>query len=149
MKPGDSIPEVSVLDTNKKEVPLSQMKGPLVVYFYPKDETSGCTIEACEFRDRYEEFTALGAQVIGISRDSPDSHVRFSTRNNLNFTLMSDPSGKAEHAFGVEKGLFGLLRGRATFVFDKDLKLIYTFNSLTQFKSHVANSLRALQKAAG
>src|SRR5258708_3771303 len=90
---------------------------PLVVYFYPKDETYGCTKEACRFRDQYEDFVAAGAEVIGISRDDAASHAKFREHHHLPFTLLSDPDGKVAASWGVKTTLG--LPGRTTFVFDK------------------------------
>ena len=146
MRIGDRIPEITLKDANGIQVNLNELSGPLVVYFYPKDETSGCTVEACEFRDRYEEFHALEAHVIGISHDSVESHRRFADRHNLRFTLLSDENGIAKTAFDVKDSLFGLLKGRETFVFDNEMKLVYRFRSAIHFRQHISNALNALKQ---
>ena len=110
---------------------------PLVIYFYPKDETPGCTAEACSFRDSYDAFEEAGAKIFGISGDSVKSHAKFAKRLNLNFTLLSDPKRIAEKKFGVERNLFGLLPGRETFVFNRQGRLTFRFNSALKATQHV------------
>lgn len=150
LKIGDSIPNISLLDQNGEKVSLGELKGttPLVIYFYPKDETPGCIAEACSFRDQYEDFEKAGAKVYGISGDSVDSHAKFAKRLKLNFSLLSDSSKRAEKAFGVERNLFGLIPGRVTFIFDKEGKLQYEFSSAVQATKHISEALRALEKIA-
>ena len=144
---GDSIPDIELKDENDQTVSLSSFIGsPVVIYFYPKDNTSVCTAQACGFRDSYEEFCEIGAEVIGISRDSSESHKKVSKKRKLPFTLLSDPKKKALKAFGVPSGLFGLVPGRVTFVFDKDGKVIHTFRSDFQAQKHIDQALKALRK---
>jgi peroxiredoxin Q/BCP len=119
---------------------------PLVVYFYPKDETYGCTIEACAFRDSYEDFLAAGADVIGISRDDAASHESFKQNHRLPFTLLSDPGGKVASAWGV-KGRFGL-GGRVTYVFDAAGTLRHKFDSAIRFGKHVDEALAVVKTLA-
>lgn len=148
LKTGDLIPPLTLPDQNGNNVSLSDLTGssPVVIYFYPKDETPGCIAEACSFRDQYEDFEAAGAKVFGISGDSVKSHAKFAKRLKLNFSLLSDQSKKAERAFGVERNLFGLVPGRVTFVFDKEGKLQYEFNSAIQATKHISEALQALKK---
>ena len=114
---GDALPEISLPDQDGKEVFLSSFKGtPLVIYFYPKNNTSGCTAEACSFRDHYEKFKELGAEVIGISGDSVSSHYKVREKKKLLFILLSDKNRYAEKVFGVPRNLFGTLPGRVTFI---------------------------------
>ncbi|WP_258105065.1 peroxiredoxin [Marinoscillum sp. MHG1-6] len=142
---GDPIPQLTLKDQDGKEVNLSELRGhPVVIYFYPKDDTPGCTTEACSFRDQYEDFENAGAEVIGISADSVSSHKRFATKYRLNFRLLSDKGRKAEKAFGVERNLLGLIGGRVTFVFDAKGHLIKEFNSARNFLAHITESLDAL-----
>lgn len=147
MKIGDQIPNITLPDQDKNEVNLADFKGvnPLVIYFYPKDETPGCTMEACGFRDQYEDFTDVGAKVFGISTDSVGSHKRFATKYNLNFQLLSDRRRDAEKAFGVKRGLLGLLPGRVTFVFNQQGELIHQFDSVLQPAKHIREALEALK----
>jgi peroxiredoxin Q/BCP len=116
----------------------------LVVYFYPKDETYGCTKEACSFRDQYEDFIAAGAEVIGVSGDDADSHAKFKANHRLPFTLLTDPGGKVAAAWGVKS--LGPLKGRVTFVFDKTGKLRHRFDSQIRFGKHVDEALAIARK---
>lgn len=146
LKLGDHIPDVTLNDQNADPVSLYEFTGKmaLVVFFYPKDDTHGCTLEACRFRDEYEKFEQAGARVIGISSDSVKSHKQFAKKHNLNFTILSDPKREALTAFGVRRNLFGLLPGRATFVFNQDGKLVKEFNSAFQATRHIKEAFQAL-----
>jgi thioredoxin-dependent peroxiredoxin len=149
---GDKAPEFSLAIGGGGTVRLADYHGKktVVVYFYPKDETAGCTIESCTFRDSYEDFVAAGAEVIGISTDSVASHDRFSAKHRLPFILGSDPDGDVAKKFGVEKNLIGM-PGRVTFVIDKSGVVRDAFSSLLRFKTHVSRSLelvRTLEKSA-
>src|SRR5690349_17523932 len=104
-------------------------KKALVLYFYPKDETPGCTAEACAFRDQHDEFVAAGAVVVGVSGDSAESHARFKAHHGLPFDLVSDPGGAAARAFGVKRTL-GLVPGRVTFVIDDQGVVRHRYDSL-------------------
>ena len=119
----------------------------LVVYFYPKDETYGCTAEACSFRDKYEDFVAAGAEVIGISRDDSSSHASFKEHHRLPFTLLTDPDGKVADAWGIKKTL-GLMPGRVTFVFDKAGVCRHRFDSQLRFGRHVDEALEMIKQLA-
>lgn len=132
-------------DGNDFDSKILQERVPLVLYFYPRDFTPGCTAEACAFRDRYAEFTQLGARVIGVSSDSPERHKAFAQKHNLPFTLLSDPGGKLATRFGVKSSLLGLLPGRETFIFDRDKKLVYTFRSM-QAGPHISRALLEIKK---
>ena len=115
----------------------------------PKDETPGCTIEACAFRDAYEDFVAAGAEVIGISRDDADKHAGFKAHHRLPFTLLTDtPSGSAATAFGVKKSLLGLLPGRVTFVIDKAGVVQHRFESQIRMGKHVDDALALVKRLA-
>jgi len=118
----------------------------LVVYFYPKDETFGCTIEACSFRDAYEDFVAAGADVIGVSRDDAASHASFKAHHRLPFTLLTDPGGKLGKSWGVG-GSF-ISAGRVTFVFDKSGILRHRFDSKIRFGKHVDEALDVVKRLA-
>ncbi|MBT8263176.1 MAG: peroxiredoxin [Bacteroidia bacterium] len=145
LKIGNSIPEFSLKDQHGNLFESKSLIGKTssVIYFYPKNFTPGCTKEACEFRDRYEAFTDMNAKVIGISRDSTVSHRRFANQYNLPFTLLSDKNNEVGKMFGVKKSFLGLLPGRETYVFDKQGKLIFTFNSLDA-KPHITKALQQL-----
>ena len=146
LKVGESMPETTLIG-DAGPVQLRERIGrPLVVYFYPKDETYGCTKEACSFRDQYEDFVAAGADVIGISRDDAASHASFKDHHKLPFTLLSDPGGKVADAWGV-KG-FGPLPGRVTFVFDKAGTCKHRFDSQIRFGKHVDEALAIVKQLA-
>lgn len=148
MKTGDAIPDISLLDQHGAKVSLHDYvgKNPLVVYFYPKDDTPGCTAEACSFRDRFDEFEKVDAKIIGISSDSVASHAAFAKKYKLNFTLLSDTQRKAEKQFGVQRNLFGLIPARITFVFDSSGKMVYQFNSAVMATKHISEALNALKR---
>jgi peroxiredoxin Q/BCP len=147
IKIGDSIPTFTLLDQNNVEIKIKNKVGtPLVIYFYPKDDTPVCTREACGFRDDFGDFADLGAEIFGISSDSPRSHKRFAEKYRLNFTLLSDSKKEVEKLFGVKRNLFGLLLERVTFVVDKEGIVRHIFNSQFEAKKHVQEALNILQK---
>ncbi|EMY82170.1 peroxiredoxin [Psychroflexus gondwanensis] len=144
---GDSIPSFELNDQNSNIFNSDDIIGkkPVVIYFYPKDFTPGCTKEACSFRDSYEDFKEIGAEVIGISNDSEKSHAKFSAKYNLPFILLSDANGRVRKKFGIKKSLLGLVPGRETFVIDAQGKLIFKFNSLDA-SQHMKKALKAIKK---
>ncbi len=148
LKKGDTIPDIQLPNQEGELISLHSFKGrsPLVIYFYPKNNTPGCTAEACSFRDNYEDFVKLGATVIGISGDSVESHKSVTKKRRLPFTLLSDSKRKAEKAFGVERNLFGLLPGRVTFITDKNGQIIDVFSSVSRPKAHITIALKSLEK---
>lgn len=141
---GDAMPDSTLVGADGPTQLRARIGKPLVVYFYPKDETYGCTKEACSFRDQYEDFVAAGADVIGISADDAASHDKFREKHRLQFTLLSDPGGKVANAWGVKKTL-GILPGRVTFVFDKQGVLRHRFDSQLKFNQHVDEALQAIK----
>ncbi|HTV74785.1 MAG TPA: peroxiredoxin [Candidatus Acidoferrales bacterium] len=143
---GDRVPEFSLLDQDALPVTGDALlaAGPLVLYFYPKDETPGCTREACAFRDAYTDFADAGASVVGVSADDPVSHKRFAERHRLPFRLLSDPTGALAKSFGVKKTL-GILPGRVTFVIDRSGIVRYAFSSQIAPERHVSEALRVLK----
>ncbi|MGB1445775.1 MAG: peroxiredoxin [Flavobacteriaceae bacterium] len=144
---GDIVPYFELNDQKgelfKSDTVIGQK--PAVVYFYPKDETPGCTAEACSFRDSYEDFKDLGAEVIGISSDSIGSHKRFAERHRLPFILLADTKKKVQRLFKLPKLLFGLYTKRITFVIDKEGKVVYVHDSLLA-TSHIKKALKALKQ---
>lgn len=119
---GEQMPSFTLEDQDGTEIASDSLvgEGPLVIFFYPADNTPGCTTEACGFRDQHQDFSDAGARVVGISRDSVASHADFVKQRNLPYTLLSDPDNHVRKAFGVPGGLMGLLPGRVTFVLDRD-----------------------------
>lgn len=117
----------------------------MVIYFYPKDNTPGCTVQACSFRDQYEDFKDLGAEVIGISSDNIASHQKFTQQYKLPFILLSDSDKKIRKLFGVPSGLFGILPGRVTYVADKTGTIIMVFDSMMA-KRHIPKALEAIRE---
>ena len=146
---GQLAPDFELPDQNGRRVRLSGFRGrqPVVLFFYPKDDTTGCTIEACSFRDETPRFEMLGAQIIGISSDSSASHNRFAAKHTLGYTLLSDAGGKVRKLYGASGLLFGLIPGRITFVIDRNGTVRHLFSSQTQFQGHVEEALRALSGA--
>ena len=145
---GDMAPDFELKDKDGNKVKLSSYRGKksVVVYFYPKDETPGCTAQACSFRDSYQDFTDAGAEVIGISSDGSSSHAGFAENHRLPFVLLSDPIGKARKAYGAYD-LLGLIPGRVTYVIDKQGKVIHKFDSQLSPTKHINESLDAIRKA--
>jgi len=118
----------------------------LVIYFYPKDDSPGCTAQACSFRDQFEVFKEADALIIGISGQSVKSHKEFAEKHRLSFTLLSDKGNKLRKLFGVSTNLLGLLPGRVTYIADKTGKVIYLINSQMQSTKHVDEALRILKE---
>ena len=147
LKEGDVVPNFKAKTQSGEKFELSNYIGkPLVIYFYPKDNTPGCTTQACSFRDQYQDFQDLGAEVIGISGDSASSHQDFQKKHNLPFILLSDSDRKLRKLFGVPTALFGLVPGRVTYVFDASGKCIYIFDSISA-KNHITKALQVLKKS--
>lgn len=147
LKVGQAIPEFSLPDQHGKLFNSEDLKGKksFVLFFYPKDNTPGCTAEVCSFRDNYEAFTELGAEVVGISSDSKASHNRFSSKHKLPFVLLSDLGGKVRKLFKVEGHLLNLLPGRETYVINKEGTVEMVFNSINASR-HMEKALKALKK---
>src|SRR5215510_5293493 len=146
VKVGDQAPDFALESESGKSVTLSQFRGTknVVLYFYPKDETMGCTREACGFRDRYEAFAELGAEVLGVSSDSTESHRQFSSHHKLPFTLLSDPKKMVRKLYGVPSSM-GFVPGRVTYVIDKGGVIRHIFNSQMHPEEHVSEALRILK----
>lgn len=146
---GDLAPEFELKDHGGTIRRLSELRagGPVVLFFYPKDETAICTKEACGFRDEHARFLERGAQVVGISRDSVESHAAFRNHHQLPFLLLSDPGGKVADLFCVKKTL-GLLSGRATFVVDVDGMLRLNFASALSAQAHIDQALATVRALA-
>ncbi len=143
---GSPAPDFALEDQHGHTVRLADFRGRknVVVYFYPKDETRGCTAEACSFRDQFSAFTDAGAEVIGISGDSAASHKAFADNHRLPFTLLADTQGSVRDAFGVPKTA-GFIPGRVTYVIDKAGVIRHAFNSQFAATQHVDESLAILR----
>ncbi len=143
LNPGDPMPDTTLVGPDGPTKLRERIGKPLVVYFYPRDETYGCTKEACGFRDQYEEFVAAGAEVIGVSTDDAASHAKFREHHRLPFTLLSDPRGVVASSWGVRSRLG--IPGRVTFVFDKAGVVRHRFDSMLRFGKHVDEALEIVK----
>ncbi len=145
---GDIAPDFTLPTQSGAPVCLHDLlgKSAVVLFFYPKDNTAGCTAEACSFRDTYAVFQEAGAEVVGISSDSVESHRRFAARHGLPFTLLSDRGGKVRKLYGVP-ATFGILPGRVTYVIDRDGTVLHAFSSQFGPTEHIGQALQALQEA--
>ncbi|MFN5506831.1 MAG: peroxiredoxin [Flavobacteriia bacterium] len=144
---GDNCPAFSLPDSQGKQIHVNEYLGQkiLVLFFYPKDDTPGCTKEACAFRDAYADFLDLGCEVFGISSDDGQSHQAFQQKNKLPYPLLSDTQKKVRQQFGVPKSLFGLIPGRVTYVVGLDGKVAGIFNSQTNPVGHIEEALRVVR----
>jgi thioredoxin-dependent peroxiredoxin len=142
---GSKAPDFTLPSQSGEMVSLKEFLGEKVVilYFYPKDGTPGCTKEACAFRDEHEEFGKLDAEVIGVSSDSVESHRRFAEKHDLSFTLLSDEGGKVRKLYGVPK-TFGIFPGRVTYVIDEKGVIRHVFSSQIGAVKHVEGALKSL-----
>lgn len=146
LAPGDRAPHFALRDADGQEHSNAQLQGcPLVLFFYPKDDTPGCTAEVCAFRDSYADFRSLGAEVWGVSGDAAASHRRFSQRHRLPFPLLVDEGNRLRQAFGVP-AVLGLLPGRVTFVIDGEGVIRLVFNNLLDGPAHRREALIALRQ---
>ncbi len=145
IKVGDKVPSFKLKDQNGKLFSVNNSIGkPMVIYFYPKDDTPGCVKEACKFRDEFEDFLKLGTLVIGISSDNVESHKKFEEKYKLPFTLLADINNDVRKLFGVSKSMI-FLPGRVTYVVDKNGIVQYVFNSQFGAEKHIENSLKILK----
>ena len=145
VKVGDKAPEFTLPSQMGDNVSLSEFFGKknVVLYFYPKDETTGCTKEACTFRDKYEELTKLDAEVIGVSGQSVESHISFASHYGLPFILLSDEGNNIRGLYGVPSSM-GIIPGRVTYIIDKKGMVRHILNSQTQTQKHVEEAKKAL-----
>ena len=146
LKIGDSVPNFTLKNQNGETFNINEVLGKynLVIYFYPKDDTPGCTKEACKFRDEFQDFSDLNAKVIGISSDSVDSHKNFAKKYNLPFTLLADTNKEVRKKFGVPN-FSGIIPGRVTYIVDKNGKIVYIFNSMKNAEKHIDEAKRILK----
>lgn len=148
LKVGDSVPSFTLKDQHNQDINIADYigKNAMVIYFYPKDDTPGCTKEACKFRDEFEAFTDLDVKVVGISADDVESHKNFAEKYRLPFTLLSDIDNEVRRLFGVPKSMLGLLPGRVTYVVNKEGKIIHIFNSQFGAEKHITEALSKLKE---
>jgi len=148
---GDAAPDFTLPTQDGTTVSLRDLlsKGAIVLYFYPKDDTPGCTVEACSFRDAYEDFKDAGAEVIGVSSDSADAHKAFANKHALPFKLVADEGGKVRKAYGVKSTLLGLIPGRVTYVIDGKGVVQHIFDSQLNPAKHVREALDVIKRLKG
>jgi peroxiredoxin Q/BCP len=144
---GDLCPTFSLPDSQGKEVQIESYLGKkiLILFFYPKDDTPGCTKEACAFRDAYADFLELGCEVFGISSDSAVAHEAFQNKHRLPYNLLSDQQKKVRQQFGVPGNLFGLIPGRVTYIVGLDQRIAGIFNSQTNPVGHIEEALKVVR----
>jgi thioredoxin-dependent peroxiredoxin len=147
IKVGDKMPIFGAKDQDGNDFYIESVlyKKILVIYFYPKDETPGCTKQACSFRDEYEDIKNAGAEVIGISGDSTKSHKKFAQNHKLPYTLLSDNDKSIRKLFGVPTMMLGLIPGRVTYVVDLKGIVQMVYNSMDA-SQHIPKSLEAIRK---
>lgn len=148
LKVGDAVPSFTLKDQDNQEINSADYigKNAMVIYFYPKDDTPGCTKEACKFRDEFEAFTDLEVKVIGISADDVASHKNFAEKYRLPFTLLADTDNVVRKLFGVPKSMLGLIPGRVTYVVNKKGTIIHIFESQFGAEKHITESLSKLKE---
>ncbi len=146
VKVGDSAPDFTLKSSRGLSVKLQTLykSKPVVLYFYPKDNTPGCTKEACSFRDSYEVFQKLGAEVVGVSSDTVESHKEFAASHNLPFQLLSDEDDQVRKLYGVPSTL-GLLPGRVTYIIDREGIIQQVFNSQLNVGGHIKAAIKTLE----
>jgi thioredoxin-dependent peroxiredoxin len=145
---GSPVPRFTLPDQNGKLFSIDSVIGKknLVIYFYPQDDSPGCTREACYFRDELDVFLDEDAMIIGISGQSVESHKKFAEKHHLGFTLLSDKGDRVRKLFGVPVNFFGLLPGRVTYIVNKAGVVVYVFDSQTQARKHVDEAMRILKE---
>jgi thioredoxin-dependent peroxiredoxin len=147
---GSKAPDFTLADQNGTPVRLTERtaKHVVVLFFYPKDNSAGCTVEACAFRDSYEDFQDAGAEVIGVSSGTIEDKQKFIRNNRLPFTLLNDPDGSVESLYGIEKGFLGLMPGRITYVIDREGVIRHKFESRINMDAHVTEALKVVKSLA-
>ncbi len=146
LQAGNTAPQFVLAGDGGRTVDSASLKGRRhLIYFYPKDDTPGCTTEACSFRDHHEVLKTAGAEVVGVSSDDVHAHEAFAAKYQLPFTLLSDPDGSVRASYGVKRTL-GLVDGRVTFVIDRQGVVRHVFSSQIRPKKHVEEALRIVQQ---
>lgn len=143
---GDFAPDFILKDQHGDLVKLSDYRNRanVVLFFYPKDDTPGCTIEVCSFRDKYFEFKDSGAEVVGVSSDDNSTHFKFASRHHLPFTLLSDSGAKVRRLYKVPNS-FMFIPGRVTFIIDRNGVIRHIFNSQLNFAAHAREAMKVLE----
>ncbi len=143
---GDRVPNFRLLNQEGVEINITSFIGKsMVIYFYPKDDTPGCTRQACSFRDEFHRFTDANVTVFGISADSPSSHAAFRAKYKLPFDLLSDEGNKVRAMFGVPSDMFGLIAGRVTYIVNSHGIVTGIYNSQLNVTKHVDEALKVLE----
>jgi len=150
MKIGERVPSFELPDQTGAVVRFDDAlgKGPIVLFFYPKDETPICTAEACSFRDAYAEFSAAGAAVFGISSDDVASHKKFAEKHQLPYRLLADVGGKVRSSLKVPRGLLGLSEGRVTYILDREGIVRHAHEATLQAQAHVDEAIAMVKRLA-
>ena len=147
LKIGDNLPEFSLYNQSNELILSTSFKNNfLIIFFYPKDDSPGCTKEVCSFRDSYSELKNIDTEIIGISSDSITNHQKFAKNFYINYNLLSDYKKKVRKLFGVPKSFFGLLPGRVTYIFDQNRKLLKIINSQFDINSHITISKKIIKE---
>lgn len=147
---GDTVPGFTLADQDGRHTSLRELlaAGCLVLFFYPKDDTYGCTVEACAFRDEREHLAAAGASLVGVSSDEVESHRRFAEKHRLGFRLLADRGGALRRRFGVRRA-FGFVDGRVTYVIDSQAVIRHVFDSQLEPQRHVAEAVHFVRSLRG
>jgi len=144
---GQQAPSFTLQDSTGKAWSLDALRanGPVVLFFYPRDESPICTREVCSFRDAHQDFVDTGATVVGVSSDSQESHAEFARKRDLPYLLLSDPGGQVRKAFGIPKTL-GLVDGRATFVIDRNGVVRLAHSAALEAEGHMQQALGVVRQ---
>lgn len=150
LKPSTKAPLFTLKDQDGNAFDLKSLIGQkiIVLFFYPKDNTPGCTAEVCSFRDNYAGFKAYNAEVIGISSDSQNSHQDFKNKHKLPYKLLSDPEQQVARLYGLKNSLLGLLKERTSFVIDKNGIIRHAYSSQFFPYKHIDEALKTVQQLA-
>ena len=147
LKIGDNLPEFSLFNQSNELILSTSFKNKfLIIFFYPKDDSPGCTKEVCSFRDSHSELKNIDTEIIGISSDSITNHQKFAKNFYINYNLLSDYKKNVTKLFGVPKSFFGLLPGRVTYIFDPNRKLLKIINSQLDINSHITISKKIIKE---
>jgi thioredoxin-dependent peroxiredoxin len=149
LRTGDTAPDLTLPDQEGRPVSLDSLleKGPVALFFYPKDDSPGCTRQVCSFRDNYGALLKHGVSVAGVSRDPQADHVSFIGKHELPYPLLSDTDGEIHKKYGV-LGLFGMLSRRITFLIGREKKILLRHEDNFRMNSHVHAVLRALEEGS-